>query len=435
MAIPVIAIIGRPNVGKSTLFNRILRRQVAIVDDTPGVTRDRNSYEFEWNGKKFMLVDTGGFIISSKDTMEQAVSEQSLLAIEESDVVLFLVDVNGGITDFDRAICEVLFRSGKPVILGVNKVDSNRQAYDIYEFYSLGIGDPYPVSGKTGRGTGDLLDAVIEKLPVNDKDWNDLVSPLRIAIIGRPNVGKSSIVNCLTGKKSVLVTDIPGTTRDSTDTHIKYRGRDIILVDTAGLKRVTKLKESLEYYSSLRTLRSLSRCDIAAVVLDISEGLLSYDKNLIDDVDKSGKGMIMVANKWDLVEKDHMTMKKIEAEIRNSLPDKDAFKMIFTSALTTQRVFNIIDNAIQIQDARTLRISTAEINRFTETFRFPPSAGDVSILYGTQYGIEPPSFVFFVSDVRKMKEHVTRYVERSLRKEYGFEGTPIKVTFKQRGKQ
>ncbi|GAG36087.1 unnamed protein product, partial [marine sediment metagenome] len=245
-----------------------------------------------------------------------AVSEQSLIAIDEADAVLFLVDVKSGITSYDESVSDFLLRSGKPVILGVNKVDGNRDEPDIYEFYNLGIGDPYPVSGKTGRGTGDLLDAIIEMLPSGKKGADETGSNLRVALIGRPNVGKSSIINCLTGKNSVLVTDIPCTTRDSTDTHLRYKGRDIIIVDTAGLKRITKLKESLEYYSSLRTLRSLSRCNVAVIVIDINEGLTSYEKSLIDDVENAGKGLLIAANKWDLVTKDHTTMKRMETDFR-----------------------------------------------------------------------------------------------------------------------
>ena len=434
MEISIVAIIGRPNVGKSTLFNRIIRRRLAIVDDKPGVTRDRNAVEFEWNGRAFMLVDTGGFITGGSDIMEKAVSEQSRIAIDEADVVLFLVDVKSGITDYDVSISSVLQQCGKPVILGVTKVDGNRDEYDIYEFYNLGIGDPFPVSGKTGRGTGDLLDVIVEKLPSHEPG-EEVDPPLRIALVGRPNVGKSSIVNCLTGKNSVLVNEIPGTTRDSTDTRLKVDGRDVVIVDTAGLKRITKLKESLEYYSSLRTLKSLSRCDVAVVVIDIDDGLTSYDKSLIDDVEKAGKGLLITANKWDLIEKDHTTMKTMETEIRDQLPDKTAFRILFTSALTTQRVRNIIDIATGIDAARKFRVPTAEFNDFIETLRLPPSAGDVSLLYGTQHGIEPPAFVFFASDTKKIKDNVVRYVERRLREEYGFEGTPVKLSFKKRGKK
>ncbi len=432
MGIPIVAIIGRPNVGKSTLFNRIIRRPHAIVDERPGVTRDRNAVEFEWNGRTFLLVDTGGFVVTSSDHMEQAVSEQSRIAVEEADLVLFLVDVKSGITDYDESVSKVLLKIGKPVILGVNKVDSNRDESDIYEFYNLGIGDPYPVSGKTGRGTGDLLDMIVEKLPLHSRGAKETGSSLRIALLGRPNVGKSSIINCLTGKDSVLVTETPGTTRDSTDTYLRFNGRDLIIVDTAGLKRITKLKESLEYYSSLRTLRSLSRCDVAVIVIDINEGLSSYDKSLVDDVEKAGKGLLIAANKWDLITRDYTTMKKFETEIRDRLPDKAPYPIVFTSALTSQRVRKILDVAVKIDTARKFRVPTAELNSFIEALRLPPTAGDISILYGTQHGIEPPSFVFFVNNVKKIKDNVVRYVEHRLRKEYGFEGTPIKLSFKRR---
>ncbi|MFC1608233.1 ribosome biogenesis GTPase Der [Candidatus Latescibacterota bacterium] len=436
METSVVAIIGRPNVGKSTLFNRIIRRSYAIVDDQSGVTRDRNAMEFDWNGKTFMLMDTGGFVVDSSDTMEQAVTEQSLIAVEEADVVLFLTDVKSGITDYDVAVANVLQKSGKSVILAVNKVDNNRVEPDIYEFYNLGVGDPFPISGKTGRGSGDLLDAIVEKLPREENDEGDEKDhPLRIALIGRPNVGKSSIVNCLTGKNSVLVTDIPGTTRDSTDTHLTHNGREVVLIDTAGLKRKTKLKESLEYYSSLRTFRSLSRCDVAVVVIDINAGLTTYEKTLVDDVEKMGKGLLIVANKWDLIEKDHTTMKAYETEIRDELPNKESFRVIFTSANTSQRVVKLIDTAIEIEEAWKYRIPTSDLNDFIDRLRFPPTAGDVSLIYGTQHGVEPPSFVFFVSDTRKIKDNVAKYIERRIRSEFGFEGSPVRLSFKPRTKK
>jgi len=430
MNIPIVAIIGRPNVGKSTLFNRIIRKKLAITDGRPGVTRDRNTVAFEWNKRKFMLVDTGGFVVSSKDQMEQAVSEQSRIAIDEADVILLLVDIKSGITDLDYKIRDEIIKSGKPVVLGANKTDRNRDESYIYEFYNMSLGDPYPISGKTGRGSGDLLDAIIELLPPADIKSQEEISALRIAIIGRPNVGKSSIVNSLTGKESVLVTDIPGTTRDSTNTYLSYNGRNVILVDTAGLKRITKLKESLEYYSYLRTQKSLARCDVAVVVMDVYQGLTSYEKNLIDDVTNNGKGLIIAANKWDLVSKNHKTMKEIETEIHDRLPDKTNYPIIFTSAITGKRVNKIIETALKIVEARKYRVKTSEFNNFVERLPIPPGAGDVSILYGTQHNIEPPSFVFFVKDVRRVKDNFIRYLERCLRERYGFEGTPIRLSFK-----
>lgn len=436
MSLPVVSIIGRPNVGKSTLFNRIIRKPLAITDDRPGVTRDRNAVEFEWNGRGFMLVDTGGFIFSSNDMMEKAVSEQSHLAVNESHVVLFVADVKSGITDLDGEIARFLLKSGKPVVFGVAKVDNNRDEADIYEFYNLGLGQPYPVSGKTGRGTGDLLDEIVAALPSQeDLDCPDNDDAVRVAFIGRPNVGKSSLVNSLTGENTVLVTDVPGTTRDAIDTRITIAGREAVIVDTAGLKKVTKLKESLDYYSSLRTLNALSRCDVAAVVLDISEGVTSYDKRLVSDVVEAGKGMIMVANKWDLIEKDHMTMKKYETEIFDELPDKSGYPVIFTSALRGQRVSKVIETAIAIADARKVRIQTADLNKFIEALPHPPGSGDVSIMYATQYATDPPSFVFFVNDVRYVRDNFARFVENRLREAFGFMGSPVRITFKGRKKR
>ncbi len=435
MNAPFVAIIGRPNVGKSTLFNRIIHRKLAITDDRPGVTRDRNTYRFEWNSRPFMLVDTGGYVVSSKDTMEQAVTEQSRIAIEEADVIIFLVDVKSGITDLDEKIRDEVIRSGKQVILSVNKVDRNRDEYDIYDFLSLGLGDPYPISGLTGRGSGDLLDAVVEHFPEEEVESEDEAQQLRIALIGRPNVGKSSIVNSLTGTESVLVTDIPGTTRDSTDTRLTFENRDVVLVDTAGLKRITKLKESLEYYSYLRTQKSLGRCDVAVVVVDIFQGLTSYEKTLINDVVESGKGLIIAANKWDLITKDHTTMKTIEAGLYNELPDKESYPVVFTSALTGKRVTKLIDEAIRVEKMRKYRVKTAEFNEFVEKLPIPPGAGDITIKYATQFAIEPPSFIFFVNDVRRVQDNFTRYLERNLREHFGFGGTPIRLSFKGSGKK
>jgi GTPase len=433
MYTPIVAIIGRPNVGKSTLFNRIIRKPLAITDGRPGVTRDRNAVDFEWNGRKFMLVDTGGYVASSTDFMEQAVSEQSRLAVEEADAILFVVDVKTGITDLDSDISHILLKSGKPVVLSVTKVDRRRDESDIYEFYNLGIGEPFPVSGLTGHGTGDLLDEITASLPSEKNENKDDSELLKIALIGRPNVGKSSIVNSLSGGNNVLVTDVPGTTRDSTDTRLTVNGREIVLVDTAGLKPVVKLKESLEYYSSLRTLRSLGRCDIAVVVIDISEGLISYDKRLINDVIDAGKGLIISANKWDLVTKDTMTMKRHETLIFDELPDKINYPIIFTSALTGKRVPKIIDVAIEIDERRKYRIQTSELNSFIENLPITPGTSNLTIFYATQYDITPPSFIFFVNDIRKVKGNFIRFLEKQLRKEFDFEGTPIRLSFKRRG--
>ncbi|MFC1490186.1 ribosome biogenesis GTPase Der [Candidatus Latescibacterota bacterium] len=435
MSLPIVAIVGRPNVGKSTLFNRLIGKPFAISHSTSGVTRDRNSVAFEWSNCAYMLVDTGGFIATSKDQMELAVTEQSRIAIEESDVLLFLVDVKSGITDYDLHIRDEILRSKKPYILGVNKVDRNVDEGDIYEFYNLGTGEPHPISGQTGRGSGDLLDEINKLLPRAIPGSDDEDTSLKVALIGRPNVGKSSIVNSITGKKSVIVTDIPGTTRDSTDTYLDFNGREVILVDTAGLKRVTKLKESLEYYSYLRTQKSLTRCDVAIVVIDIAQGLTSYDKNLIDDVTRSESGMIIIANKWDLIEKETMTMKKMTEEIFDQLPDKSNYPIIFTSAITGKRIPKLLETAIQVDEARKYRIPTAAFNDFIENLPIPPSSSDISILYGTQYDVEPPSFKIFVKDKKEVKNNFVRYLERSIREKFGFLGTPLRITFQGKKKK
>ena len=434
MPIPIVSIIGRPNVGKSTLFNRLIHKPVAITDAQAGVTRDRNVHPLDWNGRPFMIVDTGGFVISSSDRMEAAVSERSRIAIEESDVVLFLVDVQTGITDVDMHIRDEIIRSGKPAILLVNKVDRTPEESSIYEFYNLGIGDPYPVSGRTGRGTGDLLDRVVELLPPSTEEPGEEPEAIRIALIGRPNVGKSSLVNAITGREQVLVTEIPGTTRDSTDTRLIFNDRDVVLVDTAGLKRITHLKESIAYYSFLRTQTSIARADVAAVVIDAQEGLTSYEKNVIDNTVREGKGLMIVVNKWDLIPKDDKTIYHFTEEIQSQLPDKSAYPILFTSALTGKRVQNIIETAIAIHDARRFRVQTAELNEFIQSVPVPPGAGDVSIYYGTQHGVNPPSFVIFVNDPRLVRDNFSRYLEARIRERFGFAGTPIQISFRGRKK-
>ena len=430
MNIPVVAIIGRPNVGKSTLFNRIIRKPIAITDDQPGVTRDRNTTEFEWNGRRFMLVDTGGFVITSQDRMERAVSEQSQIAIDEADVIIFLVDVKTGITDVDVAIRDEVLKSGKPYILAVNKVDRNNDEVDMYEFYNLGIGDPVPISGRTGRNSGDMLDEIVGKFPPEETYMEEGDASLRIALIGRPNVGKSSIVNSLVGSERVLVTDIPGTTRDSTDTPLEHNGRKITLVDTAGLKKLGRLKESVDYYSYLRTQTSLARCDVAVVVIDIDQGLTSYEKNVVADVENAGKGLIIAANKWDLIEKETMTMKHTTQEILDELPDKKQYPIVFTSALTGKRVDKLLDTAVRVEAARNFRIQTSAFNDFLEHLQIPSAVGDFTIQYGVQHGIAPPSFVLFVNDKRGVRRNFYPFFEHSLRDAFDFEGTPIVVTVK-----
>ncbi len=435
MAHPIVAIIGRPNVGKSTLFNRIIRKPLAITDDRPGVTRDRNAHEFEWNSRTFMLVDTGGYVLSTSDFMEQAVSEQSRLAIDEADVVLFIADVRNGITDMDNDIARLLRKSGKPVVLGIAKVDTTRYENEIYEFYNLGLGEPLPISGKTGFGSGDLLDRIVELLPSEEEmEEGENDEAVRIALIGRPNVGKSSIVNSISGANTVLVTDVPGTTRDAIDTRLVIDDQEVVLIDTAGLKRATKLKESLDYYSSLRTIRTLERCDVAIAVIDIDEGLTSYEKRLISDVEDAGKGLVLAANKWDLIEKDTMTMKRFETEIFDDIPDKAVYPVVFTSALTGQRVRKLLEKALEVNAKRHKRVKTSDLNDFVETLPHPPGSGDVRIFYATQYDVAPPSFAFMVNDEKKVKDNFARFVENCLRKEFDFEGTPIRLSFKRRGR-
>jgi GTP-binding protein len=431
----LVAIVGRPNVGKSTLFNRIIRQKEAIVEDLPGVTRDRIYGEAEWNGKRFFLVDTGGFVPGSEDKIEAAVREQAQIAIEEADVVIFIVDAKDGITPFDRDIATILRHSKKHVVLVVNKCDNPKLDLNSYEFFELSLGEPYPISALGGRNTGDFLDDVTEHLRDESEESED--ERIKIAVVGRPNVGKSSICNALLGQDRMIVTDIAGTTRDSIDSVMKYYGEELVLIDTAGLRRKSNIKENVEFYSTLRTSRAIERCDVAVVVLDATLGLEMQDKKIINMVADKRKGLVIAVNKWDLIEKDTNTAKEFTRKIHEEMRTFSYVPIIFISAITKQRITRIPEMAKKIQERRKTRISTGKLNRELLPIleKTPPPAvqgRDLRINYITQVKTEPPVFAFFCNHPNYIPEAYKRFVENSLRKMYDLEGVPVSFIFRRK---
>ena len=431
----LVAIVGRPNVGKSTLFNRLTGRKHSIVESTPGVTRDRIYGESDWNGIYFKVIDTGGFIPGTEDTMEKAIREQADVAIEEADVIIFVCDGRDGVTPFDEDIAVILRSSRKPVVLVVNKCDNEKQDETYYDFYSLGIGEPYPISALNGRSTGDFLDAVTSLIEHSEPEQEDL--RLKIAVVGKPNVGKSSITNALTGQNRSIVTDIPGTTRDAIDSIVKYYGEEIVLIDTAGLRRKSKISENIELYSVLRTSRAIERCDVAVVVLDAEKGLEDQDKKIINMVDDARKGMLIAVNKWDLIEKDTQTADKYVKAIYELIRTYDYVPIIFVSALTKQRISKIIEYCKNINNLRKNRIPTSQLNKILLPIfeRTPPPAvqgKDLRISYITQVKTEPPIFAFFCNHPQLIPDSYKRYMERILRENFDFSGSPISFIFRRK---
>ncbi|WP_206830391.1 ribosome biogenesis GTPase Der [Alicyclobacillus fructus] len=436
MTLPVVAIVGRANVGKSTLFNRLVGGRVSIVEDTPGVTRDRIYGKSEWNGVPFRVIDTGGIEMDEEDEIGNLIRVQAQIAIDEADVILFVVDGRQGVTQADEHVAQVLRRSRKPVVLGVNKLDHVDQYALSYEFYRLGFGEPIPFSAEHGRGTGDLLDAVVSALPKAGEEDGD-EDAIRIAFVGRPNVGKSSLVNRLLGEERVMVSPVAGTTRDAIDTPLERDGQAYVLVDTAGMRRKGKVYERIEKYSVLRALRALDRADVAFVVLDAQTGIVEQDKRVAGYALDAGCAIAFVVNKWDAIEKDDKTAHRFEEKIRQEFPFLRFAPVIFVSALTGQRVGRLLDLAKEIAEYHAMRVPTATLNRVLADAQVsvsPPSKGGrrLRIYYGTQVGVKPPTFVIFVNDTELSHFSYERYLENQLREAFGFRGTPIRMVLRAR---
>ncbi len=439
MAKPIVAIVGRPNVGKSTLFNKLVGERRAIVDEAPGTTRDRIYGTVEWNGIPFTLVDTGGLAFEEVDEVGQGILSQAEEAIDRADVILFVVDAREGPSSVDYDVADLLRRTDKPVILVANKSDTPERTLGVVEFYQLGMGEPLPVSAIHGYGTGDLLDEVVRGFSKGAEEVEE-AADVRLAIVGRPNVGKSSLVNALAGEVRVMVSQIPGTTRDAIDTLIQYKGRSVLLVDTAGIRRRGRIERGIEKYSVLRAVQAVERCDVAALVIDAEQGVTAQDAHVAGYVLDSAKGMMLVANKWDLVTKGPTTTEEYTRQIRLAFRFMDYVPLLFTSALTKQRVTKILDAALTIAQERKKRIPTSTLNdAMQEAFVHhpPPMARGkaLKLLYVTQAGIEPPTFVFFVNDPKIVHFSYMRYLENEIRARFGFEGTAIRTIFKPRSEK
>ncbi len=437
MSKPIVAIVGRPNVGKSTLFTVIAGDSIAIVKDTPGVTRDRIYADCSWLNYNFTLIDTGGIEPDSSDVILSQMRDQAQIAIDTADVIIFLVDVRQGLTDADGKVADMLRRSQKPVVLCVNKVDSfKKMEADVYEFYNLGIGDPIPVSASNHQGVGDLLEAVSDHFKKDGSESDDDDRP-RIAIVGRPNVGKSSIVNRLVGEKRVIVSDIAGTTRDAIDTPLKRNGREYILIDTAGLRRKSKIHEDLERYSIIRTVTAVERADVVVMVIDAAEGVAEQDAKIAGIAHERGKGVIIAVNKWDAVEKDDKTIYKMTEKIKQTLAYMPYAEFVFISAKTGQRLDKLFELIDMIIENQSMRIATGVLNEILAeavAMQQPPSdkGRRLKIFYMTQISVKPPTFVVFVNDKKLMHYSYTRYIENQIRNAFGFRGTPLRFIIRER---
>ena len=437
MSKPIVAVVGRPNVGKSTLFNHLAGQQISIVKDTPGVTRDRIYAEVSWLDKNFTLIDTGGIEPETKDIILAQMREQAQIAIDTADVIIFITDVRQGLVDSDAKVADMLRRSHKPVILVVNKVDNfDKFMPDVYEFYNLGIGDPIPVSAVSKLGIGDMLDEVIKHFP-EDSDGDEEDDRPKIAIVGKPNVGKSSIVNKLVGKNRVIVSDIAGTTRDAIDTTIKYNNKEYVFIDTAGLRRKNKIKEEIERYSIIRTVAAVERADIVIIVIDAIEGVTEQDAKIAGIAHERGKGIIVAVNKWDAIEKNDKTIYEYTNKIKDTLSFMPYAEILFISALTGQRLNKIYELIDEIIDSQNMRVPTGVLNEIlTEAVAMqqPPSdkGKRLRIYYITQVSVKPPTFVMFVNDKQLTHFSYTRYIENKIREAFGFRGTSIRFINRER---
>jgi GTPase len=431
----ILAIVGRPNVGKSTLFNRLVGRRQAIVEETSGVTRDRHYGMSDWNGIEFSVIDTGGYVVGSEDIFEEEIRKQVDLALTEADVILFVVDVRDGLTDLDKDVANILRKAGKPLVIVVNKVDSNRQANDETEFYELGFDKIFSISAINGSGTGDLLDEVVKFFQKTEsEDETDLP---KFAVVGRPNVGKSSLINALIGKERNIVTEIPGTTRDTIDTHYNSFGFDFMLVDTAGLRKKTKVHENIEFYSVLRSVRAIESSDVCLLLIDATQGFESQDMNILRLIERNRKAVVMLVNKWDLVEKETNTHLDFEREIRNSTAPFTDYQIIFTSVLTKQRIYKAVEAATEAFKNKSKRISTSKLNELLLPIidaKPPPvyKGKMVKIKYVTQLPVKFPAFAFYCNMPQYVKEPYKRYLENQVRKHFDFTGNTIQIYFRKK---
>ena len=434
----LVAIVGRPNVGKSTLFNRLTKTRQAIVNEQAGTTRDRQYGKSEWLGREFSVVDTGGWVVNSDDVFEEEIRKQVMLAVEEADVILFVVDVMNGVTDLDMEVAGILRRAKKPILMVANKTDNNDLQYNAAEFYSLGLGDPYCISALSGFGTGDLMDLLVSKFKKDTVEELEEEIP-RFAVVGRPNAGKSSIVNAFIGEERNIVTDIAGTTRDSIYTRYEKFGFDFYLVDTAGIRKKNKVTEDLEYYSVIRSIRSIENADVCILMIDATRGVESQDLNIFSLIQKNQKGLVVVVNKWDLVEnKDVKVMKTFEEAIRSRFAPFTDFPIVFASAMTKQRIFKVLEEAKEVYKARTNRVPTARLNEemlpLIEAYPPPSNKGKyIKIKYCTQLpNTQVPSFVFFANLPQYVKEPYRRFLENKMREKWHFSGTPINIYIRQK---
>lgn len=436
MNLPIVAIIGRPNVGKSSLFNRFLRKKIAIVDDRPGITRDRNYAACEWQGRTFYLVDTGGMLPGAKLEMERLILSQAEIAIEQADLILLVVDAQTGVDSVDARIADSLHRSGRKVLLLANKADNTLQESERYQFLKLGLGEPLPISATGGRGIGEALDEIVALLPSQSLPEAD-DEPLRLAVIGRPNVGKSSFVNRLLGAERAIVSPQPGTTRDAVDTPFEFSGRKYILTDTAGLRKRARVSDNLEYYTTLRTLRAIENSHVALLLLDASQGFLAQDIQILTDAVEAQRAMVLVVNKWDLVDKDSKTADQITLSIKSAIATLAYVPVVFISSLSGLRITRVLESADSVFENWNRQIATAEFNKILEEIiqKQPPAAVHgkyIKIFYGLQVGVRPPTFQLFCNHPELLKKSYLRFIENQIRQRFDFEGTPLKFALRRR---